>query len=126
MNDHNPLVSDDRTIDMIAAEHVANTLAQCESDRAVRMACEAQEQDTEHAAWHGAVATTVVACGVRQNLITCIVEQARSLFELKDGKVVAKPGITNRRDPCADYTVLDWLADLHTTDDNLLWEKQKG
>lgn len=119
-------MTDDRTIDMIAAEHVAKTLAQCESDRAARMAREAQEQDAEHAAWHGAVATTVVACGVRQSLIPSVVERARSLFELKDGKVVAKPGIGNRRDPCADYTVLDWLADLHTTDDNLLWEKQKG
>ena len=63
--------------------------------------------------------------GVRPFLMDALAEQARSLFELKDGKPVAKPGITNPRDPCSDFTVLDWLADLHATDDNLLWEKRK-
>jgi hypothetical protein len=118
-------VSDYDTLDNLAAKKVAEVEAQCESDRAARTAREAQERDAEHAAWHGAVAPTVVACGVRQSLVSSIVEQARSAFELKDGKLVAKSGITNRRDPCADYTVVDWLADLHASDDALLWEKQK-
>jgi hypothetical protein len=96
-----------------------------ESNRAARMAREAEERESERAAWRASVAPVVIACGVRPSLIDVVVDQAHSLFDLREGKLVAKSGVTNRRDPCADYTVVDWLADLHASDENLLWERQK-
>lgn len=118
-------MTDEKTIETLAAEQVAKTMAQWEAERAAARAAEQKQVEAERAAWHAAIAPTIVACGVRPSLIGSVVEQAHDLFELREGKVVAKPGFTNWRDPCADYTVVDWLADLHTTDDNLLWEKQK-
>lgn len=91
----------------------ANTTAAC------NRAAEEQAKD-----FHDQFAPKLVACGVRPIAIDHLIERAATLFELKDGQVVAKPGVHHPRDPVADLDPITWLADLRNgTDGDLLFGK---
>jgi hypothetical protein len=67
-----------------------------------------------------------VSCGARPIAIDHLVNQARAVFELKDGRLVPKPGVMHPRDPCADLDPITWLADLRTGEDgDLLFQKRR-
>jgi hypothetical protein len=71
-----------------------------------------------------AVGTIAVSCGARLIAIDHLVDRASALFELRDGRVEAKPGVMHPRDPCADLGPVTWLADLSAgADGDLLFAK---
>ena len=105
------------------AEVVAASEARWEAERAARRAEEQERAAQEATAWRDAVAPVAIACGVRPIFIEQLAVQARAVFDLRDGKVVAKPGTVHPTDPCRDYTLADWLGGLRATDDNLLFPK---
>lgn len=106
-------------LDTLVAEKVAAFQQRFEADAAA----ERDAKAAADAAFRSAIAPIAIACGVRPLLVEGVVEQARGLFELRDGEIRPRPGVMHPRDPLKDYEPIEWLAELHATDDNLLFRK---
>ena len=115
---------DPTQIDALAAEAFARSMAKFDADRETARLAQQVERDAAVAAWRAAIVPTATACGVRPFCLDAVVERASSVFELKDGALVPKPGVNHPRDPCAELDPLTWLADLRTgPDGDLLFGK---
>ena len=111
---------DHQQIEALVAKEVERQQAGIAAEREGERA--AAEQKVKN--WRDAVAPIVVSCGARPIAIDHLVEQAAALFELRDGRVAAKPGVMHPRDPCADLDPITWLADLRAGEDgDLLFAK---
>src|SRR5688572_2241741 len=53
------------------------------------------------------------ACNVKPKAVRHVVRDAESIFELKDGAVVAKDNARQPANPLQPVTLVSWLADLH-------------
>ena len=67
-----------------------------------------------------------MACGARSIAIDHLVDRASALFELRDGRVVAKSDVRHPRDPCADLDPITWLADLRTNEEKSVQRQEIG
>ena len=112
-------------IALLAKEGVAAEMAKLDAARAATRAAEEEASKAAADAFRAAVVHDITATRPRLSLVDDLVTKAAEQFELKEGKIVARSGIINRRDPVAEYTLVDWLADLHMQDDNIFWEKKK-
>jgi hypothetical protein len=83
----------------VAANEVARLEAEWKAERDAADAAERAAADAQATAWRNAVAPMAVACGVRPFCLEAVVERAATVFELRDGRLVAKPATvhTNRR-----------------------------
>jgi hypothetical protein len=108
------------TIEAMVAKALERQQAEYAAAReADRVAAEQKAKE-----WRDAVAPIAVSCGARPLAIQHLVDRASALFELRAGKVVAKPGVMHPRDPCTDMDPITWLADLRNGEDgDLLFQK---
>jgi hypothetical protein len=113
---------------VITQQEIAALVAQAVERQQAEQAAEreaARVADEQRAqAWRDAVAPIAIACAARPIAIDYLLDRAATVFELRDGRVVAKPGVMHPRDPCTDLDPITWLADLRNGEDgNLLFQK---
>jgi hypothetical protein len=99
-------------VENLVRRALADYLVRQEVADAAQRATEQQEKDARARAWRDAVAPVIVACGVRRFCLESLIVEAAEIFELRDGRVVPKPGVLHPRDPCAALDPVTWLADL--------------
>jgi hypothetical protein len=90
-----------------------------------RTARETAQKQANDGLFRELVTKDAIAKGVAPSAVRHVLREADLVFELKDGKLVAKDGVRNTKDPMKDLTPVDWLDQLATTDE-YLFEGSKG
>jgi hypothetical protein len=117
-------VRDHNYITALAVKEVARLEAERKAERDAADAAERAAADEQATTWRNAIAPIAVSCGVRPFCLDAVVEKAHTVFELKDGQVVPKPGVMHPRDPCKDLDPVTFFADLRNGEDgDLLFGK---
>ena len=115
---------DHNYIHALAVKAFAANMEKWEGERAAADAAERAAAAEQATAWRNAIAPIAVSCGVRPFCLDAVVEKAHTVFELKDGEVVPKPGVMHPRDPCKDLDPVTFFADLRNGEDgDLLFGK---
>jgi hypothetical protein len=93
---------------------------------AERQKREAAEEAARESTFTNLVTQHATKFNVKSNSVRHVVREARDVFELKDGRLVPKPGQTHPSDKLKDLTPEAWFEHLQVTDDNLFAESAGG
>ena len=104
----------ERTIE----DYVAEVYAKQEAQHLERQQAERLRTEQQSAAFGEAMRKVAVSCGVRPQQVEdfASAHKAHELFELREGRVVAKEGVYTPGDPLQALDVAVWCADLRDKD----------
>src|SRR5687767_13886883 len=109
-------MSDNKTIQEIADEYVANAMAEYEAEKTRQAGPPTVEQQLAQAQFRELVAEHALLHGVRPQSVRHVVRDAEAVFELRDGRLVARDGQTDPGDPLGPLTPACWMQQLAKTD----------